>query len=97
REPTAGRTPDEGDPAGMETAGEPAISRDRILERRRERMLGGEPIIEVEHVGARCGADPPGEISQQLRGAHDVGATVEIENAAVAARLAHCDADGIDA
>src|SRR5262249_51690139 len=82
---------------GIETAGEPAIGRDRVLERRRERMLGREPIIEVEHVGARGGADPPGEIPQQLRSAHDVGTTVEIENAAVAARLAHCDADGIDA
>ena len=60
-------------------------------------MLGGEPIIEVEHVSPRGGADPPGEISQQLRGADGVGAAVEIENAAVAARLAHCDAHGIDA
>jgi hypothetical protein len=59
-------------------------------------MLGGEPIIEVEHVGARGGADPPGEIPYQLRGADGVSAAVEIENAAVAARLAHGHANGID-
>src|SRR5262249_4573377 len=66
-----------------------------ILERRRERMLGGEAIVDVEHVRARGGGAAPGKTPEQLRGAAGMGPAVEIENAAVAARLAHGDANGV--
>src|SRR5262249_59314716 len=50
---------------------------------------------EGEPGGAGGGADAPGETPPQLRGAERVGAAVEIETAAVAARLAHGDANGL--
>src|SRR5262245_66177253 len=60
-------------------------------------MLGSEPIVEVEHTGARGGADAPGEISQERRGADRVGPAVKVENAAIAARLTNDHANRIDA
>lgn len=60
-------------------------------------MLRREPIIEVEHAGARGGADAPGEIPKERRGSERVGAAVEVKDAAIAARLRHRHVDGIDA
>src|SRR5262245_65786186 len=60
-------------------------------------MLGSEPIGEVEHAGARGGAEAPGEIPQERRGADRVGPAVKVENAAIAARLANDHANRIDA
>jgi hypothetical protein len=47
-QPAARRVAHEGDLPGIETAGEPAIDRDRVFERGRKPVLGGEPIIEVQ-------------------------------------------------
>src|SRR5262245_1540213 len=97
RETPARRISHESDPPRIEFLGKPAIDRHRILERGGKRMLRGEPIVEVEHTGARGGADPPGEISQELRRPDRVGAAMEIEDAAIAARRSNRDTNRIDA
>ena len=60
-------------------------------------MLRREPIVEVEYMGARGGANPPSEILQQRRRADRVGAAMEVEHAAIAARLVNRDTNRIDA
>src|SRR5262245_19587983 len=97
RERPAARSSHESDPPRIEFLRKPAIDRHRILERGGKRMLRGEPIVEVEHTGARGGADPPGEISQERRRADRVGAAMEIEDAAIAARRGNRNTNRIDA
>ena len=59
-------------------------------------MLGSKPIIEIQHTGACGRADPPCEIPQKRRRSDRIGAAVEVENAAVAARLANHDVNGVN-
>ena len=47
---------DKDDPRRIHAAGEPAIHLAGIFDGRRERVLGSEPVIEIQYAGAGGGA-----------------------------------------
>jgi hypothetical protein len=80
----------------IETIGQPTIRPQGIIHCRREWMLGGEPVIEIQHAGARGGGDAPQEVAVKRGRPDHIAATVELKNAPIGARLRNSDVKGID-
>ncbi len=65
---------------------EPAIGGGGVLHRGRERMLGGQPVVEQQRGGLARGRDGGGEMAVRARGADHVAASVQVEHDAAGRR-----------
>src|ERR1700730_11381567 len=86
----------EGDAPMVEPISKPAVCRDRILDCSRKRVFGSEPVIEIEHAGARRDSDTPQEVAVKRGGADHITAAMEIEEVTIAVRLGNGDVNGPD-
>ncbi len=84
RQPAAGGIADHRYPARLDAVGhEPAIRRRGIVERRRERKFGRQPVVDGQHLRARRQSDPPCQVAVKLGRAGDEAAAVQIKHVAI--------------
>ena len=77
-QPAAGRIAGEGDLFGVGAAVEhPQVGARRVLERRRERVLGREPVLGNHGARVRGDGQRPGEVPVPERRSHDVAAAMQ--------------------
>jgi hypothetical protein len=81
---------------------QPFVSCRRVLDRRRERVLGREAIVDRNDGHARAAAEPGEQISVAGRRAHNIVAAMKIEHEAIVIiafgnpRPFRSDTDGVD-
>ena len=68
-----------------------------IVNRRRIRVLGGEPVVDRDDLGLRAPADLGGQLSGEGGVPHHVHAAVEVENNVARFDSVDCDLCGWDA
>ena len=80
-EPAAGGLSREGDVRrGGAVVQEGLIGRKSVVNRRRIRVLGGEPVVDGDDLGVRPPADLRGQVSGEGGVPHHVHAAVEVED-----------------
>ena len=62
------------------SAEEPAVGRHGVVELRRERVLGGQPVVDDEPAGARREAEPRDRLAVRVDRSDGVPAAVQVQN-----------------
>ena len=73
------------------------VGRESVVDRRRVRVLGGEPVVDGDDPGARPPADLRGEVSGEEGVPQDVHAAMEVQNDMARFDSVDCDLGGWDA